>query len=85
MYDKLKDDERQTLDIDFVNNPDILRGKYLDINEGVQSEVLNTTRFDESLDLSTTYLRRTDITKKLKTKQKKSLLYQNKDTWWENC
>ena len=30
--------------------------------EGVQSEVLNTTRFDKSSDLSTTYVGRTDMT-----------------------
>ena len=62
MYDKLKDDKRQRLDIDFGGNPDKLR-EYLDMYEGVQSEVLNTTRFDESSDLSTTYLGGTDITR----------------------
>ena len=36
--------------------------------EGVQSEVLNTTRFDESSDLSVTYLGRTDMTRKSKVK-----------------
>ena len=36
--------------------------------EGVQLEVLNTTRFDESSDLSTTYLGRTDITRTTKIK-----------------
>ena len=50
MYDKLKDDKRQTLEIDFGNNPDKFRREYLDVHEGVQLEVLNTTRFDESSD-----------------------------------
>ena len=64
MNDKLTEDERKTLDIDFGDNPDKLRGNietYMkefnqryDIYEGVQSEVLNTTRFDESSDSSTT-------------------------------
>ena len=31
--------------------------------EGVQSEMLNTTRFDENSDLSMTYLGRTDMTR----------------------
>ena len=44
MYDKLKDDEKQTLDTDFGDNPDTLRGEYWDLYEGVQLEVLNTTR-----------------------------------------
>ena len=38
---------------------------------GIQSEVVNTTRFDENLDLSTTYLGRSDRAKsdKLKTEE----------------
>ena len=36
--------------------------------EGVQSEVLNTTRFDEISDLSMTYLCRIDMTRAIKIK-----------------
>ena len=36
--------------------------------EGVQSEVLNTTKFDENSDLSMTYLGRTDMTRATKIK-----------------
>ena len=36
--------------------------------EGVQSEVLSTTRFDENSDLSTTYLGRIDMTRASKIK-----------------
>ena len=46
--------------------------------EGVQCEVISTTRFDENSDLSKTYLGRTDMTKQAKLRQKKSFLYQNK-------
>ena len=62
IYDKLKDDKRQTLVIDFGDSPDKLKREYLDMYEGVQSEVLNTTRLDESSDLSMTYLGRMDMT-----------------------
>ena len=55
MYDKLKEDERQTLHTDFGGNPDKMRREYLDMYDGVQLEVLHTTIFDESSDLSTTY------------------------------
>ena len=55
LYEKLTEDERQTLDIDFGDNPDKLRRQYLDMYEGVKSKVLHTTRFDETSDLSTTY------------------------------
>ena len=36
--------------------------------EGVQSEVIQTTRFDENSDLSTTYLGRIDMTRASKIK-----------------
>ena len=40
--------------------------------KGIQLEVINTTRFDESSDLSMTYLGRIDITRasKIKAEQK---------------
>ena len=36
--------------------------------EGIQSEVISTTRFDESSDLSMTYLGRIDVTRASKIK-----------------
>ena len=51
-----KIEERDTVELDFVQTPDILREEYLDVYEGIQSEILNTTRFDETTDLRTTYL-----------------------------
>ena len=47
--------------LDFGDTPEHLKGKYLDMCEEIQSEVINTTRFDENLDSSTTYLGRIDI------------------------
>ena len=38
--------ERDTLELDFGQMPDILREEYLDVYEGMQSEILSTTRFD---------------------------------------
>ena len=35
----------------------------LDIYDGIQSEILSTTRFDENSDLSTTYIGRVDMTR----------------------
>ena len=42
------------------------------MHEGIQSEVISTTRFDESSDLSMTYLGRIDTTRanKIKAKEK---------------
>ena len=35
--------------------PKILCEEYLDVYEGIQSEIVNTIRFDENSDLSTTF------------------------------
>ena len=56
-------EERDTLELDFGQTPDILREEYLDMYEGIQSEILNTTRFDENIYLSTTYLGKADKSK----------------------
>ena len=76
-----KEEERQILELDFSNVPEKLKGECLYIYEGVQSEILSTTRFDENLDLSTTYLGRVDIARasKIKVEEKKDFLYQKKD------
>ena len=65
-------EERDTLELDFGPTPDISRGKYLDVYEGIQSEILNTTRFDENSDLSTTYLGKADRSKNSKIKAKET-------------
>ena len=48
-----------------------MKGDYLDMYEGIQSEVIKTTRFDEISDLSMTYLGRKDITRISKIKAEK--------------
>ena len=52
--DKNKDDI--SLRVDLKDIPIGLKEEYLDRYEGAISEMLNTTRFDENSDLSTTYL-----------------------------
>ena len=54
--------------LDFGPTPDILREEYLDVYEGIHSEILNTTRLDENSDLSTTYLGKVDRSKNSKIK-----------------
>ena len=61
IYDKLKEEDKQILELDFGNTPEQL-WDYLDMYNGIHSEVISTTRFDESSNLSMTYLGRTDIT-----------------------
>ena len=61
-------EERDIIELDFGPTPIILKEKYLDIYEGIQAEILNTTRFDENSDLSTTYLGNSDRSKNDKFK-----------------
>ena len=44
------------LELDFGDTPDKLKEEYLDVYEGIHSEILSTSRFDENSDLSTTHL-----------------------------
>ena len=52
--------------------PKILHEEYLDVYEGIQSEIVHTTRFDENSDLSTTYLGKSDKTRNDKVKAEES-------------
>ena len=51
------------VEIDFGPTPNILKEEYLNVYMGIQSEIVNTTRFDENLDLSTKYLGKSDMSK----------------------
>ena len=52
--------------------PKILHEEYLDVYEGIQSEIVNTTRCNENYDLSTTYLSKSDKTRNDKLKAEES-------------
>ena len=67
-----KQEERDTLELDFHQILDIVKEKYLDVYEGIQSETLSTTRFDENSDLSTTYLGKADRPKNNKIRVEES-------------
>ena len=46
-----------------IFDEDRIRDTYLDRYDGVQAEISQVTSFDESTDLSTTYLGKTDMTR----------------------
>ena len=52
--------EKEFRELDFGSTSLKLHEEYLDIYEGIQSEIVNATRLDEYSDLSTTYLVRVD-------------------------
>ena len=68
LYLKLKEEERETLDVDFGLYPDITKSRYLDIYEDVYAEMVYANKFNENSDLSTTYLGQTEITRDTKIK-----------------
>ena len=74
IYDKLKGEERQTLDMDFDDSSDVLRTNYLDMYEGVQTDVVYSTRFDNCSDLSMTYLGRTNMMRETQIKSEEKFL-----------
>ena len=56
MYRKMGREEGGRLNIDFAESPDVLKDKYMDVYDDVFAEIVTTNRFDENVDLSTTYL-----------------------------
>ena len=72
-----KEEEKQILELDFGDTPEKLKWEYLDMYEGIQSEVISTTRFDENSDLSIAYLGRIDITGRSKINVEGKFLYRN--------
>ena len=68
IHGRFKEEERQISDLDFGDTQEKLRGDYLDMYEGIQSEVISTTRVNENSDLSTTYYSKIDITRVSKIK-----------------
>ena len=56
------------MELDFGIMQKTLHEEYLDVYEGIQSAIVNTTRFDKNSDLSTTYLGKSDKTRNDKLK-----------------
>ena len=61
MYHSLKTDKSLTVDIEFEGGK--LKEEYFDRYDGIYTEISQVTRFDESTDLSTTYLGKIDMTR----------------------
>ena len=66
LYQSLKTDKDVTSDVTFEG--DKVNDEYFNRYDGIYAEILQATRFDESTDLSTTYLGKTDIARDQITK-----------------
>ena len=64
--------EEESVELDFGSTPLKLHKEYLDVYDGIQSEIVNTSRFNENSDLSMTYLGRSDKARNDKLKVEES-------------
>ena len=51
----------ERIDIDFGESLEVMKSRYMDVYDNIYAEVVTTSRFDENVDLSTTYLDRIDV------------------------
>ena len=65
-------DEREFKELHFGAMPQMLQEEYMDVYEGIHSEIVSSNRFDENSDLSATYLGRVDKENQHKLKAEKS-------------
>ena len=57
-YKTKSSEEREIRELDFGTGPQNLKDEYLDVYEGIQSDIVSSNRFDENSDISMTYLGR---------------------------
>ena len=55
-YKVKPNEEREFREVDFGTNSQNLQAEYLDVYEGIQSDIVSSSRFDENSDRSTAYL-----------------------------
>ena len=61
MYRKMNKEGGERIDIDFGESPEVMKNRFMDVYDNVYAEFVMTSRFDENVDLSTTYLGRIDM------------------------
>ena len=64
--------EEESIRLDFDDTPLKLCEEYLDMYNGIQTEIVNTSSLNENSDLSTTYLARSDRARNDKLKPEES-------------
>ena len=74
MYRRMGKEGGERIDIDFGESPEIMRSRYMDVYDNIYAEVVMTSRFDENVNLSTTYLGRIDMRREEMMKEEESFL-----------
>ena len=73
MYKKLQVAERKAKGIDFNPDPKRLKVNYPDVFEGVKSDILYITKYNEDCDIGTIYMSRSSMMRKMTLKQNTEL------------
>ena len=74
LYLRLKQEERETLDVDFGLYPDVTKSRYLDVYEGIYAEMIYANKFNENSVLNMTYLGQMKMTRDTKIKAEERFL-----------
>ena len=85
LHKKMQEKELVSADVNFVRSPEKFKAEYLDVYEGVYGEVISTERFDEDMDLSTTYLGQVDMARNIEVKAEKIFPLLHEVTLKKNC
>ena len=72
IYKELKEQEMLKTSIDFSGMSEKVKSDYLDVYDGMYADVICTNRFDEDIELSTTYLGQIGMSRKTEVKAKES-------------
>ena len=74
MYRKMAKEGGERIGIDFGESPEVMKSRYMDVYDNIYAKVVTTNRFDENVDLSTTYLGRIDMKREEVLKAEESFL-----------
>ena len=72
LYKSLTNEQTIRTNLNFGKIPEKLKADYLDMYEGVYTEVISTDRFDEDTNLSTTYLGQVNMARNTEVKAEES-------------
>ena len=76
---KMSKEGGERIDIDFRESPEVMKSRYMDVYDIIYAELVTTSRFDENVDLSTTYLGRINMKREEVLRQKKVFLSLSKE------
>ena len=72
LYKSLNNEQTTKTNLNFGNGPENLKAEYLDVYEGIYTEVISTDKSDEDTHISTTYLGQVDMARDTEVKTEES-------------